>query len=78
LEGFNASSWKGFNDWFGLNAKMASNLYKYDPIKQDVPYIRTAQAALFLSTSYDTTRVYWWSSIGLYYVEQKHPAFHTF
>jgi hypothetical protein len=68
LEGFNTSSFKGFNDWFGLNAKMASNLNKYDPIRQDVPYIRTSQRSMFTSTSYtSTTAFYWHPTLSIYY-----------
>ena len=75
LEGFNSTSLIGYNDWFGLNAKMASNLNKYDPIRQDVPYIRTAQRSLLTSTSYNTTRAFYWHpTLGIYHNGVKSSA----
>jgi len=76
LEGFNSTSLLGYNDWFGLNAKMASSLHRFDPIKQYVPYIRAAQRSLFTSTSYNTTKAFYWHpALGAYYNGVKANSF---
>ena len=75
LEGYNNTSLLSYNDWFGLNAKMASTLHRYDPIKQNVPYIRTAQRSLLTSTSYNTTRAFYWHpTLGVYFNGVKSSA----
>ena len=52
----------GYTDWFSLNAKMATNLVKYDSIKQNVPFFRNNQTNLYTSTSYNSTQSYEWNS----------------